>query len=127
MIESTPGSIEEVPDDEVEGRRSHSLTLIPLVDQELSHVVGDVRLLDVVGDHHEPNRRLVSIETAQEIACAPGSCAASARDSGTVLTNLRWPGRDERQHGVTVGVLEVPQRDHRPKIPSLGSRRVEAA
>src|SRR3954468_12721617 len=57
-LDSRPDT--EVLDEQVERRRGEALPLVALVDEELPEVVRHVvGTCDVVGDHHEPDRRVV--------------------------------------------------------------------
>jgi hypothetical protein len=83
----TPRTGTEVLDDHVERRRAVAASQVPVVDQQLPEVLRLVRrIVHLVGDHDEADRRLLVVD-AHAIACAPGSSAASTSESFTDDTN----------------------------------------
>ena len=57
------GSAAEVLDDQVERRSAEALPLVALVDEELPQVLRYVvGIVDLVGDHHEADRRVLGID-----------------------------------------------------------------
>ena len=72
------GSSAEVLNDQVECCRAQASPLVALVNEQLPEVVGDVfGAVDLVGNHHKADLRLVGID-AQYWAWAPGCSVASS-------------------------------------------------
>ena len=127
----------EVLDDQVERRRTEAPSLVALVDEQLPEEVGDVvGAADLVGDHHEPDRRLVGIDRPVEgpsvrllrrlehrLADTADEPSLSRRDGkGLDSCPIRVGDRPQRNHRVR---LDHPLRCHCRTVRSsaAGTRR----